>query len=184
MMSNATDILKELQDIGAVGDKIQEAVVRRPKPIQLIEVVSEPVSTVPTVLPDEIVTGLSQQIASLQKTLRGMLKWCEAAQETLRDAAESDDSDFDDVDEEPEAEEVVVEAVAEEKLEENAGGEAPSDPVPPPPPIEAVKPKLTLEEIRKHFLDPKFVPSKVNGNGAHAAAEPAESPEMKEKPNG
>lgn len=174
MMSNATDILKELQDIGAVGDKVQEAVVRRPKPIQLVEIVSEPVATPPTstVLPNEIVVGLSQQIAALQKTLRGVLRWCEAAQETLQGLEEPE---VEDVEEEPVAEEVVVEAVAEPV-------DAP-EPVPPPPPLEPAKPKLTLAEIRQHFLDPKYVP-KVNGNGVHTAEDPAVPTEKKEEPNG
>lgn len=167
MMSNAKDILKELETIGAVGDKVQEPVVRRAAPS--LVVVKEPVQVpqpkrVP--LPSNVLGGLSEQLTVLRETLQGVLEWCEAAQDALQDSAEAEEAE-----EGVEVEEVVVEATADGDDEpETSSAEAEMEP--PPPPIETVKPKLSLDEIRKHFLDPAFKPTmKVNGNGVGDAVD-------------
>lgn len=168
MMGSASDILKELENIGAVGDKVQEPVVRRAAPaLVVVDAPKEVPQPKRVALPHDVLSGLSEQLAVLQKTLQGVLEWCESAQEALQASAGAEEYE-----EDAEVEEEVVEVVEEGGSEESS---AELEVEPPPPPIEAVKPKLSLDEIRKHFLDPQFKPTVMNGNGVHAAVDPSKT---------
>lgn len=176
-MTKAMDILKELEDIGAVGDKIQQPTIRRAVPIKVplvIEVSPPPPSRIQT---HKALSGFAEQLETLEEALHGMLEWCTAAREEL---LASEDLQQDEP-EAPEAPEAVDEAAETEVEAESA-----ATPVPPEAPPPAAKPRLSLEEIRKHFLDPTFQAEaeKPNGNGASTLEVPAVPTPETEKANG
>ncbi len=83
-MGKNLDIMRELEDIGALGDKVPEVVVRRPAPIPVFSVVRDQPALpamVTTVRSDKLLAGFTEQLRTLEGALQGMLAWCVAARE-------------------------------------------------------------------------------------------------------
>jgi hypothetical protein len=164
MMAKTSDILKELEDIGALGNKILEPVIRRPAPIMVLPAFES--RPLPPSAPQtrEVLVGFAEQLENLEAALQGMLEWCATARSSLlsQEAAELEANSADLGDEEQEAE------------SDSDSTEDPSKEIEVPavsPETSVVRPKLSLAEIRKHFLDPKFEPEEPRVNGtAHVEA--------------
>lgn len=173
MMGKTSDILKELEDIGALGNKIFEPVVRRPASITVLPVFeSRPPPPPPAPQTREILVGFAEQLENLEGALQGMLEWCAAARSSLlsQEEAELEANSEDLEDEEQEAE-------SDSDSAEDPSEETVVPAVPPEPSV--VRPKLSLAEIRKHFLDPKFEPEEPRVNGtAHVETAVVPTPSM------
>lgn len=160
-MGKTSDIMQELADIGALGNKAPEPVVRRLAAVPAFTFLDAKPSPVypagPSVPPSALLAGFGEQLASLEVALQGMLVWCANARELAQEYERE---------EEPAAE-----------VESTAVAEAPEESVAPKeePVLEApTKPKYTKEELKKLFLDPTY---KVEDpNAAVAAPTTAENP--------
>ena len=171
-MGKTSDILKELEDIGAVGNKTLEIAIRRPVPVLALPVFEPEPEPKPLLVPatHEVLVGFAEQLETLESALQGMLEWCAVARQTLWGQ-----------DNHEEAQEASSDAIE----EEDQGGETESlaqeDSVATA--AVALKPKLSLAEIRKHFLDPEFQVAEVSVNGSTPSGTSIAPTTETEKPN-
>jgi len=172
MMGKTSDILKELEDIGALGNKIPEVTIRRPAPILALSTFEpEPkLSLVPET--HEVLVGFAEQLETLEGALQGMLEWCATARQALLGQ-----------DNPEEVQEAPSDAVEEEDQGNETKSLAQEDSVVTSTVAVALKPKLSLAEIRKHFLDPEFQVAEVPINGAAPLETPIAPTTETEKPN-
>lgn len=167
-MAKALDILKELEEIGAIGGKIQIPAARRaavvlapiaPDPEPVVVPAIEQITVKPSVSSEHLnsfVTGFSEQLEILEGALQGMLGWCAQAREELLSQQVEPEPDYEDV-----AEVGLAAKLAElpvEPVEEVISEAAPevveaSDPEPTEP-TEPAKPMLSVEEVKAKFILP------------------------------
>lgn len=163
-MGKTSDILKELEDIGAVGGKVQEATIRRLAPVPAFplfdETVSLPLPTASLVPPSALLAGFGEQLASLETALQGMLDWCANAR-GLAQEYEQAETDAEAATAGGVAADVTAAEAApnaEEEVESSTEVVADED---PPAPMNPVKPKFTKEALKRLFLDPTYQPEEL-----------------------
>jgi len=164
-MGKTSDIMKELEDIGAVGSKVQEAVVRRLAPVPAFPLLEEKVPlTLPAaalVPPSALLAGFGEQLSSLESALQGMLDWCANARGLAQEYERAEEDAEAPAEEEGRAEEVAA------PVEVAAIEEAPA-------PVVPAKPKYTKEELKRLFLDPTFQPEELKAVQPPTAETPHE----------
>jgi hypothetical protein len=165
MMGKTSDIMKELEDIGAVGSKVQEVPARRLVPVPAFPLLDEtvPLPTASLVPPSALLAGFGEQLSSLETALQGMLDWCANARGLAQEyeRAEADTEVSSDEEEQAEADE--VEASVEVAAVEEA-----------PVPVAPAKPKYTKEELKRMFLDPTYQPEELKAAQPPTAETPHE----------
>lgn len=159
-MTKATDILKELENIGAMGGKVQ-LVAARPAVVEPLPVTEEAQpSAASTSLPSglsDVLSSFSVQLEQLESALHGMLEWCAYARGEL----EANPTAPPAPEAEPETEPETEQAESTDSVAKPAVGTIKAE-----APAEKPRPKLSLDEIRKHFLDPDWQPTALHANGA------------------
>jgi hypothetical protein len=173
-MSKASDILRELEDIGAVGDKVQEVVVRRLVPVPTLPVAEEsmPSAAVASLSPSGLLAGFGDQLSSLEQALQGMLNWCAGARELaqeyeqvetgVEECAEPEESEESEESAESATETDSEEGEEEEEEEEEADASVEVEAAEAGATIATpAKPKYTKEELKRLFLDPTFESKEV-----------------------
>ena len=139
-MGKTSDIMKELEDIGAVGSKVQEVPVRRLAPVPAFPLFEEkapltlPVAS--SVPPSALLAGFGEQLSSLEAALQGMLDWCANARGLAQEYERAEDDAEASAGEEEQTEAEEVEASVEAVVEEA------------PAPVAPAKPKYTKEELK------------------------------------
>lgn len=166
-MGKTSDIMKELEDIGAVGSKVQEVVVRRLAPVPafpLFDAKPPPAYPVgPLVPPSALLAGFGEQLSSLENALQGMLDWCANARGLAQEYERAGDDTDASAEEEEQAEAEEVAAPVKVAAIEEA-----------PAPVVPAKPKYTKEELKRLFLDPTFQPEELKAAQPPTAETPHE----------
>jgi len=183
-MATASDILKELEDIGAVGGKVVAPVARKvfapPVPfVPIVPVVTAEEEHVPSSPPkvNKVLVGFADQLELLEGALKGMLSWCALAREQLLQQAIAADGSQPEPSYEPQPELDFESAQGSLPAEEEASETAPDkEPVPEaasePVAASVSRPMKSIEEIKAQFFesDSEFATRRLHGSGNGVAS--------------
>lgn len=176
-MAKASDVLRELETIGVLGNVVATPPRDRPKIDRDTELKAPAVRSIRQIEIDTLFSSFQEQLENLEVALRSMLDWCHEArahlseedelekdapdqEEEMEDApAASDEDDEEEVEEGESNEEKVMDEVPKNGSKVPAVETKTSD-------VEAAVPKKSLDSIRAQFFAPDALTvSERNGNG-------------------